>query len=136
MNAITPYLNFDGRTREAMTFYAEILGGDLRLQTFKEVGMGDDPIVADRIVHAALHSGKATLMASDTQPGQPFTQGNSIWVCVDCSSPGELDQFFAKLSAGGHTQMEPQDTFWGARFAMLTDRYGVGWMFNAELPKK
>jgi len=31
--------------------------------------------------------------------------------------------------------MELQDTFWGARFGMLTDRYGVGWMFNYTLPK-
>jgi predicted 3-demethylubiquinone-9 3-methyltransferase (glyoxalase superfamily) len=28
MNAITPYLNFGGNTREAMTFYHSVLGGD------------------------------------------------------------------------------------------------------------
>jgi PhnB protein len=29
-----------------------------------------------------------------------------------------------------------QDTFWGARFGMITDKFGVSWMFNCELPKK
>ena len=136
MNAITPYLNFDGNTREAMTFYQKVLGGDLKLQTFKEVGMGGgDPKVENRIVHGMLHAGgTAILMASDTQPGQPFKQGNNVYVCVDCSTK-ELDTFFKGLVAGGKAEMEPQDTFWGARFAMLTDKFGVNWMFNAQLPK-
>lgn len=135
MNAITPYLNFDGNTRDAMTFYAGVLGGELKMQTFKEVGMGGDAKTDERIVHAMLHSGKAILMASDTQPGQPFHQGNNVWVCVDCSTPAELDQLYRKLADGGKAQMEPQDTFWGARFGMLTDKFGVNWMFNADKPK-
>jgi PhnB protein len=30
--------------------------------------------------------------------------------------------------------MDMQDTFWGARFGMLKDKYGVGWMFSCDLP--
>ncbi len=134
MNAITPYLNFDGTAREALTFYASVLGGDLKLQTFKEVGMGGDPKVDSRIVHGMLHSGKAILMASDTQPGQPLKEGNNVQVCVDCSLD-EIDRFYEKLSQGGKADMPPQDTFWGARFGTLVDRFGVSWMFNAEKPK-
>jgi len=26
--------------------------------------------------------------------------------------------------------------FWGARFGMLTDQFGVNWMFSFELPKQ
>jgi PhnB protein len=32
--------------------------------------------------------------------------------------------------------MPLQDTFWGARFGMLIDKFGVSWMLNCELPKK
>ncbi len=32
--------------------------------------------------------------------------------------------------------MEPSDTFWQARFAMLVDPFGHRWMLNAPLPKK
>jgi len=28
--------------------------------------------------------------------------------------------------------MALQDTFWGAKFGMLTDALGVQWMFNCE----
>jgi uncharacterized glyoxalase superfamily protein PhnB len=28
-----------------------------------------------------------------------------------------------------------QDTFWGAKFGMLTDAHGIKWMFNCEVKK-
>jgi uncharacterized glyoxalase superfamily protein PhnB len=28
------------------------------------------------------------------------------------------------------------DMFWGARFGMLTDQFGVQWMFNYDLPQQ
>ena len=31
--------------------------------------------------------------------------------------------------------MPLENTFWGARFGVLTDRFGIQWLFNAELPK-
>ena len=27
------------------------------------------------------------------------------------------------------------DQFWGARFGMFTDKFGINWMFNCYLPK-
>ncbi|HTY54572.1 MAG TPA: VOC family protein [Candidatus Binataceae bacterium] len=42
---------------------------------------------------------------------------------------------FEALAAGGKVTMQLQDTFWGARFGMLTDAYGIRWMFNCELKK-
>jgi len=50
MKDFQTYLNFDGKTREAMTFYKDCLGGDLFLQTFGETGAGTGEI-ADRILH-------------------------------------------------------------------------------------
>ena len=35
---LNPYLNFNGTTREAMTFYQQVLGGDLAINTFGEFG--------------------------------------------------------------------------------------------------
>jgi PhnB protein len=29
--------------------------------------------------------------------------------------------------------MPLQDTFWGARFGMLTDKFGIKWMFSCDL---
>jgi PhnB protein len=136
MKAINPYLNFDGNTREAMTFYAKTLGGDLAIQTYKEAGMvrpTDDP---NRVIHARLSKGSTVIMASDTPPGMPVKRGDNVWVCVQCDDVPEVTRFFSAFSDGGTVLMPLQDMFWGARFGMLTDKYGIGWMFNAELPKK
>ena len=32
--------------------------------------------------------------------------------------------------------MPLQDTFWGAKFGMLTDKFGINWMFNHDYEKK
>lgn len=31
--------------------------------------------------------------------------------------------------------MALENQFWGARFGMLSDKFGVNWMLNCELPK-
>ena len=41
---LNPYLNFNGTTREAMEFYQQVLGGDLGINTFGEIGQeGEGP---------------------------------------------------------------------------------------------
>ena len=53
-----------------------------------------------------------------------------------CESAEEVDRLFAELSEGGKASMPVADQFWGSRFGMLTDRFGVHWMMNYEYPKK
>ena len=79
--------------------------------------------------------GSALLMASDTMPGMPFQQGNNFSVNINCESLEEIERFFTALSENGKVTMPLHDAFWGARFGMLTDQFGVNWMFNFEKPK-
>ena len=37
---------------------------------------------------------------------------------------------------GAKINMPLQDTFWGAKFGMLTDKWGISWMFNFDRPKE
>jgi PhnB protein len=138
MKAVNTYLNFDGKTHEAMKFYARNLDAKLDVQTFKDAGMAGPNADPNRVLHARLSTTKngTILMASDTQPGMPFSQGNNFSISLDCDTPVELEKHFKLFSEGGRVTMQVQDTFWGARFGMLTDKYGVGWMFNCEMPKK
>jgi len=39
---------------------------------------------------------------------------------------------FAKMAEGGSVTMPMQQTFWAERFGMLTDKFGINWMFNCE----
>jgi PhnB protein len=137
MKEVILYLNFDGNCREAVTFYAKCLGADLQLMPFSEAPFDSPPGSKDRIMHARLTKGTAVLlMASDTMPGMPFQQGNNFSVSIACESVEEVQKFFAALGQGGKVTMPLQDTFWNAYFGMLTDQFGVNWMFNFEKPKQ
>jgi PhnB protein len=135
MKAFQPYLNFQGTTRDAMTFYQKGLDAELTMQTFGEVGAPCPAGTENLIMHARLAKGPAVIMASDTLPGMPFTQGNNYWVNCDCDSVEEIEKVFAALAEGGKILMPLADQFWGARFGMLTDKFGLNWMFNCELAK-
>jgi PhnB protein len=136
MKAMTAYLNFDGTTSEAMKFYQKCLGGDLYLMPFSEVPGDIPPEAKGRTVHARLAVGPLTVMASDIMPGMPFHQGNNFSICVDCESAEEIERLFGALGTGGKPIMPLHDAFWGARFGMVADKFGVSWMFNFEKPKQ
>lgn len=135
MKEIITYLNFDGNCREAMTFYGRCLEAEAHMMPFSETNMDFPKEAKDRIMHANLSKGPATLMASDTMPGMPFKQGNNFSVCISCESLQEIEKLFTALGENGKVTMPLQDTFWGARFGMLTDQFGINWMFNFEKPK-
>jgi PhnB protein len=69
-------------------------------------------------------------------PGMKVALGDNVQINIQCESNDEIERFFAGLSEGGKVKLPLQDMFWGAKFGMLTDKYGIHWMFNYELPKK
>lgn len=130
---VNPYLIFDGNAREAMEFYASVLGGELEQQTYAEAGMGDQPNAAD-LIHAQLTSGEMVIMASDTNEGIEVEFGNNLHISIVGDDGDQLRAFFAGLSAGGEVTMPLEKQFWGDEFGMLTDRFGVRWMVNISAP--
>jgi PhnB protein len=136
MNEIAAYLTFNGRCREAMEFYQECLGGDLQVMPFSSAPMKVPEGAENLIVHARLAKGNAVLMASDSMPGMPYHPGNNFWVALKCESAEETEKLFTAFSVNAKVVMPVQETFWAARFGMLTDQFGVNWMFNFEKPRK
>jgi PhnB protein len=135
MKSVSPYLNFDGRCREAMAFYQACLGGELHEMTFGEAGFTPPPGMEQRVLHARLVRGPFVLMASDTMPNTPYRQGTDVHLNVDCETVDEVDRLYAALADGGQATMPPHDAFWNSRFGMLVDRFGINWMFNCEQPR-
>jgi PhnB protein len=126
---LNPYLNFDGTAREAMEYYRDVFGGELRLSTFGENGM-DGP-TADKIMHAQLETPSGyTLMAADTPPGMQRTTGDAITVSLSGEDGDELRGYWDKLSNGGQVTMPFEKQMWGDEFGMCVDRYGVPWMVD------
>ena len=136
MKQVNTYLMFEGNCRDAMQFYSKCLEAKLDLMTFAEARAFDYPAAAkDRVIHAKLTRGTVFLMASDTMPGMPCQQGTNFSVSIDCESAEEIERLFSALGEKGTVTMPLSDAFWGARFGMLTDQFGINWMFNWEKPK-
>jgi PhnB protein len=129
---ITSYLTFSGNCREAMTFYRECLGGELDLMTIGESPMANQmpQEMKECILHASLRKGGLTLTGSDMVGEQGLNRGNTISLMLDCESEEEIRSRYHKLAAGGNPTHPLENTFWGALFGSLTDRYGNYWLLH------
>lgn len=130
---LNPYLMFAGSARDAMTFYQQVFGGELAMQSYGEAaGMPVPDEHKDKIMHARLNAEAITLMASDGQPGEAVTMGDNIHLAIGGADAARLGAAFAALAVGGVVTMPLAKQFWGDTFGMLTDRFGVHWMVNVD----
>jgi catechol 2,3-dioxygenase-like lactoylglutathione lyase family enzyme len=52
--------------------------------------------------------------------------GNQLALALECGSPSEVDEVYARVTAAGfHGEKEPWDAFWGQRYGQLQDPDGV-----------
>ena len=135
---LNPYLNFRGEAKAALDFYHAVFGGELASDTFAGFGMPvENPVEADWVMHGQLDSPAGfTLMASDVPTGMPFTPGSNGAISLSGDDDAELSGYWNKLADGAKAVTMPLGVApWGDKFGMLTDRFGVNWMVNIELPK-
>lgn len=133
MKKMNVYLMFNGTCEQALDLYKEAIGGTiLSMQRYGDAQPDIAPSNKNLVMHAEFQADNVYLMASDTTPESPMNIGNNVSLALDHSNEAEQTAVFEKLSAGGTITMPLQDTFWGARFGILTDRFGVTWMSNYD----
>ncbi|MBN9416450.1 hypothetical protein ABS71_01980 [bacterium SCN 62-11] len=126
---VQTYLQFNGRTEEALEFYKAALGAEttmlMRFSDAPESCPGEAP-PADKIMHASFRIGETELMATDggCTPASGF-QGFALTMTLP--DRAAADQAYAALSAGGQAQMQLDKTFFAAAFGTLVDKFGVNW---------
>ncbi len=132
MKNIISYLTFNGNCKEAMHFYKECIGGELIFQT-----VGESPMAAqmpkkmkDCILHSTLSNGNVVIMATDITPQNGIIKGNNVSLMLDCDSESEIKTLYKNLLLGGYSNHALEETFWGAIFGNLTDKYGNHWLLN------
>lgn len=120
----------DGRAREAVEFYQSVLGGELSMMTFGQ--MGTEGPLADQLMHSQLETPAGfTLMVADAPPEMvQVTPGDNVSVSLSGDDEAELRGWFAGLAEGGTVTMPLERQVWGDTFGALTDRFGIGWMVN------
>ena len=81
-----------------------------------------------QIMHATFKAPDFSFMAADST--RHSAQAGNISMSLGSNDAAQGQRIFDKLAEGGTVQMPFSDTFWGAKFGMLTDRYGIEWMIN------
>jgi PhnB protein len=123
MNGVIPYLGLNGRAGEAAAFYARAFGA-------RELGRYPDQQNPGRFMHVQIEINGGALMMTD-QGGcngepTPSPQGFHLQLVV-----ADGDLWWSRALAAGCTVAMPfERQFWGDRWGMLRDPFGLHWAIN------
>lgn len=134
--SVNPYFIFDGNAKEVVHFYEKALDGKvIGIMTFGD--MPEDPNfplsedMKTRVMHGHLKVGDVNLMFSDTYPGMPYVQGNSIQIAIHPKEEEKARKVFAALAAdGGQAIMPLQKTDWSPLYGQVKDKFGITFQIN------
>ena len=139
MSKVSIYLNFDGNTEEAFTFYKNAFKTEWATPFMR---MGDRPAQPGmpalseedkkKVAHVALPIlGGTLIMGTDSleSMGHKLIVGNNFTINLEPDSKEEADRIYNVLSQGGTDCVAPHDEFWGY-WGVCLDRFGIRWMFN------
>ena len=129
---INPNLVFNGNAEEVLAHYRDALGGEVEIMRFGEMPSAEQvtPEWADKVVYGTLRSPGGIVNVMDAPPDRGGEPGENFIIGIQADSTAQIDEIFAKLSAGGSVTMPLDATFWSPRFGMLTDKFGIKWMLN------
>ncbi|WP_144661944.1 VOC family protein [Paenarthrobacter nicotinovorans] len=130
MTAPQLYLSFPGTAREALSFYADVFGGELSLHSYADFGRDDGP--SDAIAHGVLN-GVVALMGSDAANGEKSVHMEGAMLSLlGAAEPPLLHEWFDKLADDGRIVDPLAPKPWGASDGQVIDRYGLHWLIGYE----
>ena len=128
MTTIQPFLMFEGRAEEAMTFYVSLFP-DAAVTDIVRYGPGQ-PGKEGTVLRAAFTLAGRSVMCIDSPAKHAFTFTPAFSFFVDCDSEDELRRLADALGEGGGVMM-PLDNYGFSRlFTWISDRFGVSWQLN------
>ncbi|MGV3278149.1 VOC family protein [Rickettsiales bacterium LUAb2] len=143
MKDLNPYISFNGRAKEAVDFYVAALGAKVQFEHY----YSSNPEISDnmpddwknKLMLAKISLGNFMIMISDVsfgdKPGQVkelnYT-GCPITLTLNFETEEAEVEAFNKMSEGATIDMPLQDTSWNAKVGMLTDKFGIKWLFDFD----
>ncbi|HEY0934391.1 MAG TPA: VOC family protein [Trebonia sp.] len=139
------HLNFRGDARAALEFYQSVFGGHLTVVAYGDFGMPRDLPDADKVVFGQVTADNGFRIMAYDVPGQavpataaaPTTRENGMtltgerfFVSVRGETAEEVGALWDKLAGGAEVIEKYGPSQWAPGFGMLTDRFGVTWVFD------
>ena len=110
---ISPFLWFDSNAEEAVDFYLTVFKNSRRLSELRNTG--DAPGPKGGVLTVAFELDGQKFTALNGGPRFKFTEAISF--VVRCDTQQEVDDYWAKLTAGGSESM----------CGWLKDKFGLSW---------
>ena len=130
---LIPYIHLNGTAGRAIALYEKALGATPKgeIARYSQAPMPVAPEHKDWVMHATLVIGDALLMLSDATPDHAVPTTSNLSILIEINDEAELQQKFDALAVGGTIDMPVHDAFWGGKFGVLVDAFGVRWNFHS-----
>lgn len=131
---IIPHIVFKGNAKEAVMFYKEAFNAqEPYLMYWRDAeGMEVSDELKDKIMHGRLNVGQNTLTIEDSPDCNEVQVGNNFRILLEFNDGSEQTRVFNALKEGGVVNMPLQDTFWGATYGDIKDKFGISWSLNFQ----
>jgi predicted 3-demethylubiquinone-9 3-methyltransferase (glyoxalase superfamily) len=128
MQKVMTFLMFEGQAEEAMELYTSLFRQS-EIVNITRYGPGEEgPEGSVQLATFTLDG--QPFMAIDSYVQHAFTFTPAMSLYVTCETDEEIDRLYQVLSEGGEVMM-PLDAYpFAARFAWISDRFGVSWQLS------
>lgn len=133
---LQPYVFFYGRCEEALDFYKTTFGGN-----YEASRNSDAPAemtsqlpaeFKNKIMHASFTAPGVAFFASDGREAKTINPDDgNVSLCLEAADASEGDRIAKALADGGTTVMPLDAAFWGGRFGIIHDRFGIEWFITS-----
>lgn len=148
----TTHLNFRGTARQALEFYQSVFGGELTATAYSAFGMPESAPGADKIVFGQVENADGFRIMAYDIPGHDDTDisvtagstrrengatltDRTFFQSVRGESLDDVTTYWNALADGG-TVIEPlAASAWTPGFGMVTDKFGVTWVLDVQVPR-
>lgn len=120
---LTTALNFNGKAEEAINFYANIFGYELKEN---DIYRWENGLIA----HAEITIYEKKLMLADVDFDNDSFAGFSL--SINLTDESELKKIYDALSNGADIIMPLQKVEWSQYYGLLKDKFGITWQFNLD----
>lgn len=128
MKKLVPHIRIEN-CKEEVAYYQKVFGGEIKntqLADGIEMFKGHE----GKYIHAELHINEHCIIYLADVFGDSFAKDSNILLGPDLDSEEEIITIYNELAEDGIVKMELQDTFWGAKHAIVKDRNGISWELN------
>ncbi|MCL2617997.1 MAG: VOC family protein [Defluviitaleaceae bacterium] len=127
---LIPTISYQGNCNDAITFYKDILGAEVRaIYYFRDAppdhGM-DESLPPDFVMHSEVVISDTLLYLTDGAATPVSSESFCLSLSFDTEE--EVISLFNKIAKDGKVIEPPAKQWWAALYSYVTDPFGLSWM--------